>query len=77
MKLFKIEIKLKDGIANPPAFAVHKALKATTDIKVKDVAIEKVMLLSVGNKTTIEDLENACNEFLVNPVTEDFTITEV
>ena len=75
-----VNISLKNGVLDPQAKAVEKALHALNFDKVKDVKMSKQIILELDLNDEAKANELArqmCDELLVNSVIEDYTLSSV
>lgn len=75
-----VNISLKNGVLDPQAKAVEKALHALNFDKVKNVKMSKQIILELDLNDEAKASELArqmCDELLVNSVIEDYTLSSV
>lgn len=75
-----VNISLKNGVLDPQAKAVEKALHALNFDKVKDVKMSKqiILELDLNDEAKANELaKQMCDELLVNSVIEDYTLSSV
>ena len=75
-----VNISLKNGVLDPQAKAVEKALHALNFDKVKNVKMSKQIILELDLNDEAKANELArqmCDELLVNSVIEDYTLSSV
>ncbi len=73
----KIEISLKDGILDPQAKTILKALESLGFNYIKDLKTRKVieLTLNIDNKEeALEQAKEMSEMLLANPVIENYTI---
>ena len=72
-----ITITLKKSVRDPQGRAIAEALARLGFDQVQDVRQGKHIEIELGEqdiKTAQNDVENMCQQFLINPIIEDYTI---
>ena len=72
-----IRVRLKKGILDPQAEAIHAALKRLKFDQVKDLSVEKSFVVTIAAATEGEALNTArsmARDLLANIVMEDFDL---
>ena len=75
---FVVSVFLKNGVLDPQAKAIQKALHSLNFNEVKDVKLIKQIEISLdeNNETKAkESVKKMCEELLVNGVIEDYEIS--
>ncbi|WP_288546404.1 phosphoribosylformylglycinamidine synthase subunit PurS [uncultured Helicobacter sp.] len=73
----QITIKLKNGVLDPQAKAIHNAISSLGFNDVNDVIMQKQILLQFTDNNAQHALQQATNiakDLLSNPVIEDYEI---
>ena len=74
---YEVRIFLKDGLLDPSAVTIERALKRLSFSEVNSLRTGKVFLIEVANGTKRDKIEEMCAKLLANPVMERFEIREV
>lgn len=75
---FRVDVRLKAGVADPQGSAVHSCLQALGRSSVRSVAIGKrldVSLEASDVDAAKRELSQMCDETLVNTVMETYELT--
>ena len=75
-----VNISLKNGVLDPQAKAIEKALHSLNFNAVKNVKMSKQIILELDLNDEVKANELArqmCDELLVNSVIEDYTLSSV
>ena len=75
-----VNISLKKSVLDPQGKTIEQALQASGFQEAKDLRVGKIITMSVNsaNKAEAEEKVNEmCAKLLVNPVIEDFSVTNV
>tara|TARA_E500000331_G_C17076075_1_gene634824 strand:+ start:413 stop:661 length:249 start_codon:yes stop_codon:yes gene_type:complete len=74
----KVYIRLKDEILDPEGLTIQKALNSIGFDSIKSVKSGKVIDVDLSDSLSIEEakeiIEKSCNQLLVNPNTETYTV---
>ena len=74
---YEVRIFLKDGLLDPAAVTIERALKRLNFSEIGGLRTGKVFLIETDAKTSRERVEQMCAQLLANPVMERFEIREV
>ncbi|WP_208027500.1 MULTISPECIES: phosphoribosylformylglycinamidine synthase subunit PurS [Rhabdothermincola] len=73
----QVEVRLRDGIADPQGATIERALPTLGFPGVRDVRVGKsirFVIESVDEAAARAEVEDMCRRFLTNPVIEDSSI---
>jgi phosphoribosylformylglycinamidine synthase len=73
-----VEVRLRDGIADPEGATVERSLPALGFDGIDDVRVGKAIRFTVDaadERAARAEVEQLCERFLTNPVIEDSVIT--
>jgi phosphoribosylformylglycinamidine synthase subunit PurS len=76
MTRYRIDIRRKDGLADPEGATTARALHDLGYGDVVDVSFGKVIYVETGDGAS-DDVAAMCEQLLANPVIEDYAIEEV
>ncbi len=76
MKRYKIFVTGKEGIFDPAGETSKAALSNLGYSGVQSVSIGKFVQLDVDEGVSLDQVKEMCEKLLVNPVIEDYRITE-
>ena len=74
---FRIDIRRKDGLADPEGMTTHKALQNLGYTNVTAASFGRTIYLVIDSRdaaATAAEIEVMCRQLLANPVIEDFEI---
>ena len=74
---FEVRIFFKDGLLDPAAVTIERALKRLQFSEVAALKTGKVFLIDVKDGTPSTLVDKMCRELLANPVMERYEIREV
>ncbi len=74
---YEVRIFLKDGLLDPAAVTIERALKRLQFSEVDKLRTGKVFLIETPANTPKARVEEMCAKLLANPVMERFEIREV
>jgi phosphoribosylformylglycinamidine synthase len=77
MKRYNVYVTAKKGIFDPAGAQAENALRNLGYAGFSKVGIGKFIQLECADGTTKDDVANACDKLLANPVIEDYRIEEV
>lgn len=76
MKNYHVHVTFKEGVFDSAGDAATKKLAELGHEGVERVSVGKFIRLTVAGDVTEDQVRTMCDELLVNPIIEDFTISE-
>jgi len=70
----RVDVRLKDGISDPPGQTIERALPALGYAGVSGVRVGKLIELDLEETTTDAQLHEVCRDLLSNPVVEEYDL---
>ncbi len=74
---YEVRIFLKEGLLDPAAATIERALKRLEFAEVTGFRTGKVFIIEVPDQTPVDRVAEMCHKLLANPVMERFEINEV
>ncbi|MDS9950013.1 MAG: phosphoribosylformylglycinamidine synthase subunit PurS, partial [Planktomarina sp.] len=72
-----VTVMLKNGVLDPQGEAVRSALLGLGFFDVKGVRQGKVIELDLADGTDLNEVDEMCNQLLVNLVIESYTVESI